>query len=354
MERVVAHLAAALLPRGVEPLVICLRDEGALASEVKTSGVRVIPLHSLRGYDVRAALQLASLLQKFKPDVINVHDYSSLPYVATAGLVRRKCPIVFTAHGLLYNGFEGLRRRYRFFSRRLRAITAVSEQVRDRHVEFLDWRGATHIVPNGVPDVRLSSEIGRKVRRELGIGDDDVVFLAVGNPRPEKAFEDLVEACRLVHQMSSGRRFWTLIVGTLTENEYCQRLSHAVDDSQVPGLRLLGFREDVHRLYSAANALVVSSRSEGLPMVVLEALTAGLPIVSTRVGGIPDAVPPSAGILVEPAQPRELAEAMLVLMNLDATARGTMGDVARNHALSQFGVSRMAQQYLDVFASVAR
>ena len=354
MERVVVHLARGLASRGVTPLVICLQSQGVLAAELEAAGIEVVAIQSHRSYDLRGAYRLAAVLTKFRPDIINVHDYASLPYAAAAAMVRPRTPMVFTAHGLLYHGFDGKERRFRIFSRRLRALTAVSPEVGQRHRTFLQWKDAAFIIPNGVPAISTSAVIRGEVRRELGIADDEFVFLAVGNPRPEKAFEDLIAAAVQLHQRAAGRPFSVLIIGTLGDNEYCRNLQRMADEANVPGLRLLGFRSDVQRFYSAADALVVSSRSEGLPMVVLEAMTAGLPILSTRVGGIPDAVPAEVGRLVEPACPEDLARGMSAFLQIDPHERSAMGQAARQHAGQHFGVETMTTGYLNVFSQLDR
>lgn len=350
-ERVVVHLAAALASLAVQPLVICIKEKGEFARELEPCGVPVVALQSLRGYDVRAVFRLAGQLRAFQPSVVNVHDYSSVPYVVLAGFLSPRCPIVFTAHGLLYEGFEALRRRYRFFSRRLAAIVAVSPQVRDRHVSYLNWPGTTHVIPNGVPDVQRRAEERLAVRKELGLDENEFVFLAVGNARPEKAFEDLIAAASEVRQQCRGRPFCVLIAGRLAGDAYGDQVRRAAQASGVEGLRLLGYRSDVERFYSAADAFVMSSRSEGLPMVLLEAMMAGLPVIGTRVGGIPEAVPADCGLLVDPGQPGQLAQAMLVLLTAKENVCERMGSQARQWAAKEFGVGKMVQRYLGVYAA---
>jgi glycosyltransferase involved in cell wall biosynthesis len=112
---------------------------------------------------------------------------------------------------------------------------------------------------------------------------------------------------------------------------------------------LLGFRTDSARLYACADAFVISSRSEGLPLVLLEAMNAGLPIIATRVGGIPRVVSSEFGLLVDPDQPTQLAEAMARTMNMNAAARTEMARVAHEIAETQYGVGRMAANYLDFY-----
>lgn len=352
MERVVVHLATQLKTLGTEPLVICIENEGPFGQYLKDEDIRLVALGSSHGKDLKAVLRLNRVLREFKPDIINVHDYSSLPYVTLANTLRwRRSPIVFTAHGLLYEGFDGLQTRYRFFSRWLTMLAAVSEEVLQRHVGFLDWRGETSIIRNGVPDIGKSMEDRRAVREELDIPEDEFVFVAVGNSRPEKAFEDLAEAADLATRHDAGRKFRVLIAGKIGDDEYSKDVRRRVEAVERGNVHLLGFRSDANRLYSAVDAFVISSRSEGLPMVLLEAMTAGLPVLATRVGGIPGAIPDQAGFLVDPATPSQLARAMSEMMRLSPDELRQMGLAARTETIARYGAQRMAEQYLACYAN---
>jgi len=342
MERVVVHLADGLAGRAVPVEVLCLQGPGALAPLLTGKGISVLPLESHAGRDLRALWGLRRELRRSGPDIVHLHDYASLPYAALANLCGGR-KLVFTAHGLLYDGFEPLRKRLRFFSRFLDGISAVSEKVAERHREYLGWRGPIDIIPNGVPEAPPDADARRRVRSELGCADETHLFLAVGNPRPEKGFEDLLEAAALLRKQSHA--FMVAIAGSLNESEYCRGLLARLQTLNLSDhCRFLGFRQDTPALYSAADSLVLSSRSEGLPMVILEAMTAGLPVIATRGGGIPDAVGDCAR-LVDARNPPALAEAMLEIQSSGETRR-TLGAAGKEHAAKHHGIGRMVDQYL--------
>lgn len=354
MERVVVHLASHLAACGIEPVVICLQNAGPLSEHLRAAGISVVALNSTRGNDLPGLVRLAGTLRQFRPDVVNVHDYSSLPYVAIATSIGCRSPIVFTAHGLLYEGFERLRRRQRFFARWIGALVAVSEPVRTRHTAYLNWKGKTRVIPNGIPEIALNPGDRRAVRQELKIPESEFVFLTVGNARPEKAFEDLISAAvDLQAESDTSKTFSVVIAGEVADDAYGRQLRRISEASGVPGLRLLGYRSDAGRLYSAADAFVLSSRSEGLPLVLLEAMTAGLPVIATRVGGIPDAVPPECGRLVDPQRPEELARAMQSILTADRGTLHSIGSAARSWAVQEYGVERMVRQYVELYADLA-
>jgi glycosyltransferase involved in cell wall biosynthesis len=343
MERLVVHLATELARRDIHVCVICLHREGDLAHYLRDAGVEIIALHSCGGKDYKALWRLRLALRTFRPTLIHLHDYASLPYAAIANLFSVRKPLLFTAHGLLYEGFEPLQKRLRFFSRFLMSISAVSSKVAQRHKEYLAWKKEIPIISNGVPEVPLVSQMRCRVREELGIDEDSFLFLAVGNPRPEKAFEDLLSAAGLLREQ--GYTFYVAIAGTLTENDYCRNLLRQLDSMGLQAYcRFLGFRDDTAALYAAADAFVLSSRSEGLPMVILEAMMAGLPVVSTCVGGIEDAVGDVVS-LVESRSPSKLSRAMEEIY-VDYEFRHELAQEGRYYAVRHFGIKQMADRYI--------
>jgi glycosyltransferase involved in cell wall biosynthesis len=352
MERVVVHLAKGLSLRGIATMVVCLQNPGELASELDRSGVQLEALRSLAPKDVWAVWRLRMLLRRFGPSVINVHDYTSTPYVVSANWLAFWAPIVFTAHGELYEGFDGLRKRYRFFSKSFSHLTAVSNEIFQCHKEYLDWSGSAAIIRNGVPAIQRNAQLRDAVRAELGCRSDDFLFLAVGNPKTEKAFEDLIDATAILRERGRRKRnFLTVVAGKLIDSDYCRMLRCRVEERSIQDCwRFLGFRNDTTALYSAADAFVLSSRSEGLPLVVLESMMAGLPVVATCVGGVPDAVGDN-GLLVKPANPRQLADAMERMINEEGLA-DRLGRTGREHVLSTYGVDRMVDDYIACYEAM--
>ncbi|MBE3098098.1 MAG: glycosyltransferase family 4 protein [Planctomycetes bacterium] len=352
-ERVVVHVAGTLAARGVEPLVVCLQRRGPLGDELLGRGVRVVALESLRGYDIPAVVRLARVLRQFRPDVINVHDRSSLPYAFIANRLGGRRPMVFSCHGLLLQDESRLRRRDRMAARDLRALTAVSEQAGAEYARMLNWPGRVDLVPNGVPLPPPHDDLARASQRsQLGVPQDAFVFLAVGNSKPEKGYEDLLEAAALLRHC--GRRFLVLVAGAQPADAYADSLASVMSRLGLDGtVRFLGYRADVAALYSAADAFVLSSRKEGLPMVLLEAMAAGLPVVATRVGAVPSVVQDgSDGLLVDAAFPAGLAEAMLRLLS-ERPLGNRLGKAARSRIRERYSVERMTEGYLAVFERAA-
>jgi len=350
-ERVLTLLAAALRARRIDPLVICLQAEGALAPALRDQGILVQSLDSQRGYDISTLWALRRIVRDTNPDVINAHDRWALLYLAIATRMMRSPPLVFSAHGLMYDQPTRARWRYRLAAGATSATTAVSQEVAARHVVYFGWKRPAEIVPNGVPEPVPSPGSRERLRAALGVPDQAFIFLAVGNVRPEKGFEDLLEAAARLRE-TSAKQIVVLVGGHMPESDYCARLRRLHDRLDLTdNVRFLGYRNDIGNLYAAADAFVLSSRSEGLPMVMLEAMMAGLPIVATRVGGVPDALQ-DCGLLVPPEQPDELAGAMGRLLT-DPQMASDLGGKAQKRARQEFSLDRMVARYLDVYERVA-
>ena len=354
MERVVVHLARELLRRRIETMVICIENPGELAPLLVSAGVHLQSLGSRRSMDIGTVIRLYRLLKEFNPSVVNIHDYASSPYAISANWIAGRVPVVFTAHGLLYDGFDKLRNRYRFFSKWFDLLAAVSEEVAFRHKQFLNWSGPITVIPNGVPSIEPDVNLRSRMRDEFGCYESDILFLAVGNPRREKGFEDLIEAVAILRsERLCKKNFQVLVAGKLADSKYCKMLAQLLKDREVEGCcRFIGFRSDMNALYSAADVFVLSSRSEGLPMVILESMMAGLPIIATRVGGVPHTVG-QYGILVEPGQPAQLADAMSCMLTDEISVNQT-ARAAQKRAQQLYGIERMVNDYINCYCEVVR
>jgi glycosyltransferase involved in cell wall biosynthesis len=211
---------------------------------------------------------------------------------------------------------------------------SVSERVQDSMWSPL--RRDVDVLVHGLPpSLYAAVDHGRRaeVRRSLGLGDDQIVALTVANLRPEKAYPVLFQAARAAAGRDARLVFLCVGQGPLADELAALRSELGLGDT----VRLLGYRTDVPDLMAAADLFVLSSDHEGYPIALMEALAAGLPVVATRVGGVPEAVQDGQeGLLVRPGHPAEIADAVVRLagdpalrarMSTAATERGTGYDV---------------------------
>lgn len=262
-------------------------------------------------------------------DVVHVHS----PVLAgVARLVARTLPrrpaVVVTEH----NEWSS----HRASTRLLNALTtpldahhwAVSDQVREtmwpsrqRDYEVLIHGIDTEAVP-AAPDARA------RLRAELGLAEDDVLALTVANLRRNKDYPNLLRAAALASSIEPRLQFAAVGQGPLLDE--VKALHHELGLGS--RYRLLGFRRDVHELMAAADVFLLGSIHEGLPVAVMEAFAAGLPVVATDVGGLPQQVREGQeGLLVPPSDHEALAEA-LVTVARDDDLRARMGEAAARRA----------------------
>lgn len=379
-------LIKGLGPGGAEQLIVHqarARDRAGFAVEAAylvpwkdhhvpalvAEGVRVTPLHAPRDLDPRWLLRLRRLLVRGRFDVVHTHS----PIVAAAvrvvaRTVRPRPALVTTEH----NRWPRHTRATRLANRLTFALDdrhlAVSDDVRDTVPE----RGRTRVEPlvhgTDLGAARAAAAHRDAMRAELGVGPDDVVVGIVANFRREKAYEVLLAAADRAVAADPRLRFVSVGQGPL-EDEMRAVLAGLSGRDRIT---LLGYRDDPLRVMSAFDVFTLTSRHEGLPVALMDALALGLPIVATAVGGIPQAVtdgvearlvsPAGAGDRADAGVPgdpgtdddrvvRELADAYVALA-ADPGLRRRMGDAAAT-ASAGFDIARATRRIEAVYLEAA-
>jgi len=203
-------------------------------------------------------------------------------------------------------------------------------------------------IPNGIPVAAQAVPTGTReaVRAELGIAEDVAVFLTAGRLNEQKNHAMLLEAFARVPTPAV-----LLLAG---DGELRSALEARADAPDLRGrVHFLGVRRDLPRIYAAADVFVLASSWEGNPLVVLEAMAAGLPVVATRVGCVPELVSPATGLLVPADDPLPFASALTFFATEPDLAK-KMGRAAHDVAIARFDVSTMARSYSDLFTELSR
>lgn len=345
-EVMLLRLAESLRDRGwrvvpVGPEAGC----GWLAGEFRNRGFLPETFTLRRAVDPGCADRLARTLAARRVDVVHSHEFTMGVYGALAAS-RLRIPHVITMHGGKHFA-EAWRRRValRWAARRSRAVVAVSEATRRHLTEAIGLRAADiAVVPNGVPTPNGKRA---RVRDELRLGADEPLVLAVGNLYPVKGHRVLLDALGILAEREPQRRWRMAIAGRGEEEgnlrEQAARLGIA------DRLHLLGQRSDIADLLAAADLWTMPSLSEGLPLALLEAMMAGLPIVSSAVGGIPEVVRDGKEALLVPSEdPAALAGAIARLLD-DAALRATLGRAAKAVAERSYHVDAMTDGYEGLY-----
>ncbi len=346
-ESVVLQLARALRDRDHEVLAVGPEEgEGWLSSRLLEAGFEreTVPLRGPT--DLRSVRGLASIFRRHRLDVVHSHEFTMAFFGALAARATGRRHVI-TMHGGAY--FTEARRRVWALktAAALSAKTvAVSENGRRQLADALGMRpDRFEVVHNGT---LLRPGDPGAVRSELGLRPSDRLLLAVGNLYPVKGHDVLISALSRVPAPDGGRV--VLAIAGRGEQEDSLR-ALAVEAGLSDNVKLLGFRSDVPDLLAAADLFVMPSRSEGLPMAIIEAMLTGVPVVATRVGGVHELIPTEdRGVLVPPEDPAALAAAIGPMVT-DDSRRTKTGAAGREWAEARFSGDAMTRGYLRLYGA---
>jgi glycosyltransferase involved in cell wall biosynthesis len=345
-EQMVLRLAGALRESGRDAVIVTLRP-GWMTERADAAGLRCAVLPQRAGLDPGWIPRFARWLRRERIELLHTHEFAMNAYGGLAALLAR-VPSVATIHGRHWVS-DRLRRRliYRLLAAGGMPIVAVAEDLAAFLTQAGLPRGAIRVIQNGIPVPErpmwpATPERRAESRRRLGIPTDGPLLVAVGNLYPVKDHATLLRAAAPI---DAAR------VAIAGRGEEERRLRDLADELElVDRLHLLGLRDDVGEVLAAADLFVHPSLSEGLPLAILEAMAAGLPIVATRVGGVPRALDDGrAGLLVPPGDPPALEAALRALLQ-QPTRAADLGRAAHARARSAYSLAAMTDRYVEIYA----
>jgi glycosyltransferase involved in cell wall biosynthesis len=283
---------------------------------------------------LRFAQQFITL---FRPDLLHSHTF---PANLFARLLRLRGPrpspiLVNTLHNVYEGGWHRMA-LYALTDPLADAVTAVSEAAASR---FLRWHavspGKLSVLGNGI-DTEVFAPIPgeRKRTRARMAAGSAFIWLAVGRIAPAKDYANLLQAFRKLRAKQPGGRLWIAGEGDPDAIRELMLESNA-------GVEFLGLRRDIPELLCAADAYVLSSAWEGLPLALAEAMAMQKPVVATDVGGVRELIG-EAGLLVPAKEPEALAAAMELVMLMPEMPRMRMAHAARARVESLYSLSAKA------------
>ncbi|HYR08808.1 MAG TPA: glycosyltransferase family 4 protein [Longimicrobium sp.] len=343
LERVVAALTAGVAARGHEVHVAAVLDGGAeghpFLRELRVPS-HVIPAPG-RAYGAEMAA-VDELRRRLRPDVVHTHGYRAdvlhgRPAAATG------TPSATTVHGFTGGGvrnqvYEAMQR---LALRRFDAVVAVSEPLA-RQLRVTVPGDRVRTIPNAWSPAEPPLPRG-EARARLGIGAGEFVAGWVGRLSPEKGADVLLYALRAlpgVHASFLG-----------DGSDAAALRAHAARLGVADRVRWHGPVPGAAALYAAFDVFVLSSRTEGTPIALFEAIAAGVPVVAARVGGVPHVVGPVEAWLVPPDTPAALAAALAEVRASPRAARARV-DAARRRLESAFGCGPWLDAYESLYASL--
>lgn len=304
--------------------------------------------------DAIALIRLVALLRRFRPDIVHTH-------LAKAGVLGRIAArlagarvVVHTFHGNVFRGYFGERRSalFRLIERVLARLSTCIVAISPQQQEELARLGVAPLerialVPLGLELAPFVRAAPGRLRQELGCGAAPLVGI-VARLVPIKAVDLYLQAAALVRAQLPDALFVVAgdgpEAGTLRERAERPDLTGAV--------RFLGWRADLPAIYADLDVLALTSRNEGTPVSIIEALAAGRACVAADVGGVGDVLGASErGLVVPPGDARATADAILRLLG-DQVLRRELGERGRAHVLERYDIDVLVRRIDELYSEL--
>ena len=297
--------------------------------------------------DLRAFFSLISMIRKYQPDVIHTHTAKAGVLGRLASLLAGRGAVrVHTFHGHLLHGyFSPLKTKLviaieKFFASRTEVLIAIGNQVKDELLAA--GIGRTQQFRVFFPGLPEAKEISRSdARRQLGWAQDGISIVFVGRLTQIKRPDRLLDIAAQVH----GAEF--VIAG---EGELFEESKERASREKLPAT-FLGWRKDIELILAASDIAILTSDNEGIPLTLIQAAQAGLPIVATKVGSISDIVVEGGNGFLLPTNADVMAKAVQELVNRPEV-RDAMGRYGKEHAHQFFSLQRMVNDHSSLYLSL--
>src|SRR5262245_27491822 len=304
------------------------------------------PLFEYPPYDLVLATKMAEVMTRFDLDILHVHyaiPHSISAYLAKMMLTDRVVPFVTTLHGTDIT-LVGNDRSYlpitRFGIEQSDAVTAVSDYLKQRTIQEFQIEREVEVVPNFVDCDVYGPAVDRSLRKKCA-ADDEAVLTHISNFRPVKRVEDVIGIFALVREKMKAR---LLMVGDGPERPKAEWLANQRGIAN--DVVFVGKQNDMSQFLAISDVLLLPSELESFGLVALEAMACEVPVIATRIGGIPEVVRDGIdGFLYSVGDIKAMANGCLSILT-QPDLRQQMGVEARDHANREFCASKIVLRYV--------
>ena len=350
-ERVGVDLALEFKRRGYRVVCFAFQDsDGPMRAELERAGIRCLDLNyqKFRGILRRVHYYWTfwRMLRKERIRALHVHHHGAMILCGIPARLAGISRTVMTEHGLqALLERPDARRLTVHYGRYASGITVVEpSQLEYFHKELGFPVDKLHCIPNGVRTPVRTPALVEQKRREFGLVPGVFAFFYVGRLNPVKDLGTMLDAfAALPADVSLRARLY--MVGDGPERSALEARRDALGLGE--RVTFLGARGDVSEVLMAADGFVMSSKSEGLPMALLEAMAAGVPCIATAVGGIPDLFGQDRGLLVPAQDPPALADGMTAIVRSPELRQRLVANAAAN-LVGHYALDAVANRYLDL------
>jgi len=369
-EMVLLHLVAEQIRQGLEPIIASIGEKAIIEKPVETEaikrGFRVEKFRMHPGPNLIGAYEILRFAWNEDVNILHSHGYKGNILFGFLPRLIRKIPVVATIHGYTSTGNVYSRMRVyewldskalRFMDAVIFVSNAMKSNARFKHINPTK----IHVINNGIALPREDSQSTRSAQRTKSTSgpanpDQHIIdfcnrgftIVSIGRLSPEKGFNYLVEAFNLL--IKRGINAYLLIIGEGSERKVLESLVERYNIKD--NVLLPGYIKNARMYLPYCNVFVLSSLTEGLPITLLEAMEAKIPIIGTIVGGIPDVlIHGETGLLVKDQNPRALSEALYLLYNNDELSHG-LAHNAFQVLRDKYSSNEMARKYYNVYKEI--
>lgn len=338
------NLAYGLQQQGVEVIIVSLYDyHSAITDRLEKKGIRIVYLNKKPGFDFSMYKKLYKLFKAEKPDVIHTHRYVTryvIPSAIRAKIKRR----VHTVHNVAQKESEKIGRLLnKFFYKHANVIpVALSELVQETiQQEYKMSKDKIPVILNGIDLSKCKPKADYAINGTIKI-------LHIGRFMAQKNHKGLVQAFEIFHQ-----KYPNSILQLIGDGELRGEIQSFVDEAGLTEcVEFLGLQDNVYEYLHNADIFALPSLYEGVPMTLIEAMATGLPIVATKVGGIPDMLVDGESAILTDVNIEQVADAFLSLAT-DECLRAKLGAKAKAESV-KFSSKTMAEEYFKIYKVLDR
>lgn len=319
------------------------------------AGVQVRIINERYRFDLSVIPQLNRIIKEIAPDIVQTHSVKSHFLVRLSDLSKHFSWIAFhhgyTATDWKVSAYNYLDRWSLHKAEKIITMNDVFSQELVRQGVALAKISILHNAINPEWLYEINATDTNAIKSGLKIADDELMILSVGRLSQEKGMHDLIEAAWHLRKLQPNVKAKFVIVGDGPERNNLASLAtkYGVLDSII----FAGQEPDVRAYFAAADLFLLPSHSEGSPNVLLEAMTAKLPIVATSVGGVPEIVSHDhSAFLVAPHDPVGLATALHNLLNNEVLSR-RLAKNARTEIINKFAPEKRAKKLIEIYRQIS-
>jgi len=348
-EMVLYRLLKKLNREKYEPVVVSIIPIVGIGERIEEEGIKILSLNAKFKCNPLIIWRVISIIKKEKPQILHSFLFHANFLGRVIGKLRNVPIIISSIHNEYFGGI--LREKLLKWTDRFCNITTiVSKGAAERMIDLkVVSKNKLKVIYNGIdlenfPFRKL--EARTKIRKELNIEENKKILISVGRLHEAKGCPYLIKAMKILKE-----KYPHILLIVLGEGPEGKKIEEQIKELKLEkNILLLGQKENISEYLNASDVFVMPSLWEGLPIALLEAMACGLPVVATRVGGVPEVVEDGkSSFLVELKNPRGLAEKIIKTLEMSEEERKKMGERGRKIVEKKFSIEQMVKEYENLY-----